>query len=160
MWHYFLISWCCKTLPICFLKTKRNKTTMKKRTKGSPGGSRTQDLWRARATFIHNCARQPLLNCQTNCPVLNIFCPWNSAGGRCLKFMTNLKIYSRETSMVLTVKLSRKTVAKSLAGFYMGRINHDSARVNISVFIEQRNISFQNEILLKATRFGVLWREK
>ena len=43
---------------------------------------------------------------------------------------------------------------------YMGRINHDSARVNISVFIEQRNISFQNEILLKATRFGVLWREK
>ena len=62
--------------------------------------------------------------------------------------------------MVLTVKVSRKTVAKSLAGVYMGRINHDSARVNISVFIEQRNILFQNEILLKTTRFGVLWREK
>ena len=63
--------------------------------------------------------------------------------------------------MVLTVKVSRKTVAKSLAdgilGVYMGRINHDSARVNISVFIEQRNISFQNEISLKTTRFGVLW---
>ena len=62
--------------------------------------------------------------------------------------------------MVLTVKVSRKTVAKSLAGVYMERINHDSARVNISVFIEQRNILFQNEILLKTTRFGVLWREK
>ena len=51
-----------------------------------------------------------------------------------------------------------KTVAKSLAdgvvqleilGFYMRRINYDSATVNISVFIEQRNISFQNDISLK-----------
>ena len=49
--------------------------------------------------------------------------------------------------MVLTVKVSRKTVAKSLAGVYMGRINHDSARVNISVFIEQRNRRLLKEIL-------------
>ena len=48
----------------------------------------------------------------------------------------------------------------AILGVYMGRINHDSARVNISVFIEQRNISFQYEISLKTTRFGVLWWEK
>ena len=54
--------------------------------------------------------------------------------------------------------MSRKTVAKSLAddvvqlailGVGVRRINYDSATVNISVFIEQRNISFQNDISLK-----------
>ena len=34
-------------------------------------------------------------------------------------------------------------------GVYMRRITYDSATVNISVFIEQRNISFQNDISLK-----------
>ena len=51
--------------------------------------------------------------------------------------------------------MSRKTVAKSLAdgvvqfailGVYTRRLNNDSATVNIPVFIEQRNISFQNDI--------------
>ena len=36
----------------------------------------------------------------------------------------------------------------------------DSATVNISVFIEQWNISFQNDISLKTMRLGVLSREK
>ena len=36
----------------------------------------------------------------------------------------------------------------------------DSATVNISVFIEQRNISFQNDISLKTMRLGVLSWEK
>ena len=57
--------------------------------------------------------------------------------------------------------VSRKTVAKSLAacdslGVYMRRITYDSATVNISVFIEQRNISFQHDISLKTMRLGVL----
>ena len=54
-------------------------------------------------------------------------------------------------------QVSHKTVAKSLADgvvpgpnvvelailvVYMRRINYDSATVNISVFIKQRNISF------------------
>ena len=48
-----------------------------------------------------------------------------------------------------------QTVEKSLAdgavqfailGVYTRRINYDSATVNISVYIEQRNISFQNDI--------------
>ena len=42
----------------------------------------------------------------------------------------------------------------------MSRIYYDSAAVNISVFIEQRNLSFQNDILLKTRRLGVLWWEK
>ena len=51
--------------------------------------------------------------------------------------------------------MSRKTVAKSLAdgvvqfailGVYTRRLNNDSATVNIPVFIEQRNISFENDI--------------
>ena len=51
--------------------------------------------------------------------------------------------------------MSRKTVAKSLAdrvvefvilGVYTRRLNDDSATVNIPVFIEQRSISFQNDI--------------
>ena len=38
----------------------------------------------------------------------------------------------------------------------MRRINYDSAKVNISVFIEQRDISFQNDISLKTMRLGAL----
>ena len=34
----------------------------------------------------------------------------------------------------------------------MRRINYDSATVNISVFIQQRNILFQNDISLKTTK--------
>ena len=45
-------------------------------------------------------------------------------------------------------------------GVYMRRITYDSATVNISVFIEQRNISFQNDISLKTMRLGVLSWEK
>ena len=65
--------------------------------------------------------------------------------------------------------MSRKTVAWSLAdgvvqftilGFYMRTINYDSATVNISVFTEQRNMSFQNDISLKTMGLGVVWREK
>ena len=66
-------------------------------------------------------------------------------------------------------QMSRKTVAWSLAdgvvqftilGFYMRTINYDSATVNISVFTEQRNISFQNDISLKTMGLGdlgVVW---
>ena len=43
-----------------------------------------------------------------------------------------------------------------LIGFYMRRINYDSATVNNPVFIEQRNISFQNNISLKTMRLGDL----
>ena len=42
----------------------------------------------------------------------------------------------------------------------MSRINYNSATVNISIFIEQRNLSFQSDILLKTRRLGVLWWEK
>ena len=61
-----------------------------------------------------------------------------------------------------------QTVEKSLAdgvvkpgilGVYMRRINYDSATVNISVYIEQRNISFQNDISLKSMILGVLSSE-
>ena len=45
-------------------------------------------------------------------------------------------------------------------GVYMRRITYDSATVNISVFIKQRNISFQNDISLKTMRLGVLSWEK
>ena len=61
--------------------------------------------------------------------------------------------------------MSRKTVVKSLAAcdsrrLCMRRITYDSAAVNISVFIEQRNISLQNEISLKTMRLGVLsWEQ-
>ena len=42
----------------------------------------------------------------------------------------------------------------------MVRINYDSATVNISVFIQQRKILFQNDISLKTMRLGVLLREE
>ena len=67
-------------------------------------------------------------------------------------------------------QVSRKTVAKSLAdgvvqlaipGVYIMMISYDLATVNIFVFIEQRSISFQNDISLKKTmRLGVLSWEK
>ena len=63
--------------------------------------------------------------------------------------------------------MSRKTVAKSLADGIVQLVipsvlihkenqYNDSVTVNISVFIEQRNISFQNDISLKTMRLGVL----
>ena len=48
----------------------------------------------------------------------------------------------------------------AILGVYMRRITYDSATVNISVFIEQRNILFQNDISLKTMRLGVLSCEK
>ena len=39
---------------------------------------------------------------------------------------------------------------------YMSRINYDSATVDISVFIQQRKISLQNDNSLKTMRLGVL----
>ena len=62
--------------------------------------------------------------------------------------------------------MSNKTVVKSLADgilqlailcIYMRRIiNYDSATVNISVLIQQRNISFQNDIFPKNYEIGSL----
>ena len=91
-------------------------------------------------------------------------------------FMKNWKIYSRKTTIVLTVeavlefkehmadkciaKPSRSLLQLAILGVYMRRITYDSATVNISVFIEQRNISFQNDISLKTMRLGVLSWEK
>ena len=63
--------------------------------------------------------------------------------------------------------MSRKTVAKSLADgivqlaipsvlIHKENQYDDSVTVNISVFIKQTNISFQNDISLKNMRLGVL----
>ena len=63
--------------------------------------------------------------------------------------------------------MSRKTVAKSLADgivqlaipsvlLHKENQYNDSLTVNISVFIEERNISFQNDISLKNMRLGLL----
>ena len=57
-------------------------------------------------------------------------------------------------------KRSRILLQLAIVGVYMRRITYDSATVNISVFIEQRNISFQNDISLKTMRLGVLSWEK
>ena len=67
--------------------------------------------------------------------------------------------------------MSRKTVAKSLADgivqlaipsvlIHKENQYNDSVTVNISVCIEQRNISFQNDISLKNMRLEVLSWEK
>ena len=57
-------------------------------------------------------------------------------------------------------KPSRSLLPLAILGVSMRRITYDSATVNISVFIEQRNISFQNDISLKTMRLGVLSTEK
>ena len=57
-------------------------------------------------------------------------------------------------------KPSQSLLQLAILGVYMRRITYDSAIVNISVFIEQRNISFQNDISLKTMRLGVLSWEK
>ena len=97
------------------------------------------------------------------------------AGG--VLFLKHWKIYSWKTSMVLTVSrtlthfvafeehMAKKCLAKpsqsllqlAILGVYMRWINYHSATVNISVFIEQRNIAFQSDISIKTMRFlGVL----
>ena len=55
-------------------------------------------------------------------------------------------------------KLSRSLLQLVILGVYMRGITYDS--VNISVLIEQRNISFQNDSSLKIMRLGVLSWEK
>ena len=57
-------------------------------------------------------------------------------------------------------KPSRSLLQLAILGVCMRRIKYDSATVNNSVFIEQRNISFQNDISLKTMRLGVLSWEK
>ena len=71
--------------------------------------------------------------------------------------------------MVLTVKADLLLITSHLKNIwptsvsqnrrevvYMRRINYDSVTVNISVFIQQRNISFQNDISLKNHKIGSL----
>ena len=128
-----------------------------------------------------------MLSVAQRLPLL-IFCQINwmlFRAGRA-SFVKNWKIhvYSRKTGRVLTVKLyfnsfrhiwktswptsvlqNRHEVSfwrlyTAILGVYMSRIYYDSATVNISVFIEQRNLSFQGDILLKTRRLGVLWWEK
>ena len=53
-------------------------------------------------------------------------------------------------------KPSRSLLQLAILGVYMRRINYDLATVKISVFIEQRNISFQDDISPKTMRLGVL----
>ena len=78
-------------------------------------------------------------------------------GGKSCTFLFRRiwRTYSRQ--------VSRKTVAKSLAdgvvqlaipGVYIMRISYDWATVNSFVFIEQRSISFQNDISLKNHEIG------
>ena len=83
-------------------KQKKNKQLQKKE-KISPGGSRTQDFWCVRA-MRYPLRHATIISIICQITVFNIFCPWNCAGGRCLKFMKNWKIYSMKASRVLTVK--------------------------------------------------------
>ena len=55
---------------------------------------------------------------------------------------------------------SRSLLQLAILGVYLRRITYDSSTANISAFIEERNISFQNDISLKTMRLGVLPWEK
>ena len=57
-------------------------------------------------------------------------------------------------------KPSQSLLQIAILSVYLRRINYDWATVNISFFIVQRNISFQNYISLKTMRLGVLSWEK
>ena len=57
--------------------------------------------------------------------------------------------------MANKAKPSPSLLLMALYCIYMRRINYDSATVNISVFIQQRNILFQNDIFQKTVRLGV-----
>ena len=60
----------------------------------------------------------------------------------------NTEAISRHKAL-LTSKLQAAHTVKAILGVCMRRSNYDSATVNNSVFIEQRNISFKNDISLK-----------
>ena len=70
------------------------------------------------------------------------------------EYMVN-KVVSHKT---ITKSLADSIVQLAIPGVLIHKENqyYDSATVNISVFIEQRNISFQNDISLKNMRLGVL----
>ena len=59
-------------------------------------------------------------------------------------FVAFEEVYGRQASLADVVHTA------TVLGFYMRRINYDSSsnNINVFVFIEQRNISFQNDISL------------
>ena len=71
------------------------------------------------------------------------------------------RTYGRTYDKCLAKPL-RSLLQLEILGVYMRRINYDLATVKISVFIEQRNIPFQNDISLQNHEIGSLdvksWR--
>ena len=68
-------------------------------------------------------------------------------------------IWPTNVMQIVEKSLADGVVQLAILGVYMRRINYDSAPVNISVYVEQRNISFQNDISLKTMILGVLSSE-
>ena len=65
------------------------------------------------------------------------------------------RTYGRTYDKCLAKPL-RSLLQLEILGVYMRRINYDLATVKISVFIEQRNIPFQNDISLQNHEIGSL----
>ena len=63
--------------------------------------------------------------------------------------LTHFAAFEERMANKWLAKPSRSLLQLAILGVCMRRIKYDSATVNNSVFIEQRNISFQNDISLK-----------
>ena len=70
--------------------------------------------------------------------------------------LTHFVAFEEHMAAKCLAKPSSSLFQLAILGVYMRRITYDSATVNISVFIKQRNISFQNDISLKTMRLGVV----
>ena len=70
--------------------------------------------------------------------------------------LTHFVAYEKYQADKCLTQPSGTLLQLAILGVYMRRINDDSITLNISVFIEQRSISFQNDISLKTMRLGVL----
>ena len=70
--------------------------------------------------------------------------------------------FSHASSYRENVASARRVLADGVVLLHLHVKNYDSTTINISFFIQQRSISFQNDISQKAVRLGVLqWgREK
>ena len=165
MWHHFLINWsCCKTLPICFLKT-----TTKKRKKSHLAGVKPETF---DVQGIIHCATQPLRRSCVKLIVFKLFLPMKLCRWTLFKICdAGFDRKSRTLTHFIAFEehfggqVSRKTYpSQSLAdgctlqfSGFMRRImklqfSNSIKNKEYCQSIEQRNISFQHDISLKTMR--------
>ena len=99
-------------------------------------------------------ATQPFLMLVVKLIVFNIFCPWNSAGERCLKIKKNSKIYSRKTSRVLTVKAVLELISSHSKNIMADKCLAKPSRILLLTVVHRSSRGLHEDIVCRANWLG------